>query len=160
MKTLIIYASKYGAAKNSVKLLEEKIRGSVEAVNIEEDKKGNLDFSNYDNIIIGGSIYMGQIQKEIREFAIENIDKIRGKKVGLFISCLREGEEGLGQIDQAFPEDLVKIASVKENFGGEIKLKKMKFLERAIIKKVAKLDKDISTLSMEKISDFADHINN
>lgn len=156
MKALIVYGTKHGSAEKCSKLLKHKLAGEVIAVNIKND---NIpDITSFDNIIIGGSIYMGQIQKEIKSFCSKNFNILKGKRVGLFICGLNDKDIST-QLSNSFPEVLLTNAIAKEYFGGEIIFENMNFLERFIMKKVGKTDKDTSKLIEENINRFAKLIN-
>ena len=60
---------------------------------------------------------------------------------------MREGNEAAEEINTSFPQELLTNAIAKESFGGAFNFKKMNFLERMIVKKVAKIDKDTSNIS-------------
>lgn len=153
MKTLILYATKYGTTENCAKILSENLQGQVDIVDLKKVK--GVDLSLYDRVVIGGSIYMGKMQKEIVNFCADNAVVLKEKKLGLFICCMREGEVAETELNEAFPEELLAHASAKEYFGGEFVFKKMSFMDRMIVKKVSKIDKDVSNLSAEKINRFA-----
>ncbi|MDF2503985.1 flavodoxin domain-containing protein [Clostridium sp.] len=152
MKTLIIYATKHGFAEKCSKLLKDKLSGEVTTVNIKKDTISSL--SSFDKVIIGGSIYMGRIQKEINTFCTENLDILKDKKIGLFI-CGMQKDNIDASLNNSFPPDLLNHASVKESFGGEFILKNMNPLERFIIKMVAKTKSDVSSISEESIDKLA-----
>ncbi len=158
MNTLIVYASKYGCTERCAKSLSELIAGKTALHNLKQEK--NIDPSPYDTIIIGGSIYIGQIHKEVKEFCAKNLDLLKEKKVGLFICCMRDGEEAEGQMNSAFPKQLLDLAAAIGYFGGEFNFKKMKALDKFIAKKVAKVDKDTSNIFEDNIKEFAASINN
>lgn len=156
MKTLIVYGTKYGTTEKCSKLLKDKLQGEVTIVNI---KKENIpDLNSFDNIIIGGSIYMGQIQKEIKNLFAKNIGVLKEKRVGLFICGMNE-ENAEAQFINAFPKEIIESSVAKELFGGEAILKNMNFLERFIMKKVAKIENDVSKLLEGNIDKFANLIN-
>lgn len=170
MKTLIVYASKHGSAKKCSKILSEKIKGEVTLVNIL--KETMPDLITFDNIIVGGSIYVGKVQKEISEFCSKNLNTLLDKKVGLFICCMNK-KEIESQFNNSFPQELLNKAVTKESFGGEFIFKDMNFFERTITKiiskalskedpSIPKLDakKDISLISQDNIDKFAQVINN
>ncbi|SHK33967.1 Flavodoxin domain-containing protein [Anaerobranca californiensis DSM 14826] len=96
MKTLIIYGTKYGSTEKCVKQLERKLIGEVEVHNI---KDGIPTIQKYDKIIIGGSIYIGQIQKEIINFCKEKEDELLTKTLGLFIICMGSEEMAKKQLN-------------------------------------------------------------
>lgn len=153
MKTLITYATKYGCAENCAKALEEKLSGNVNLQNLKQGKA--VDLLAYDQVIIGGSIYMGKIQKEVTEFCLKNLTALKEKQVGLFICCMKEGEEAASELNSAFPQELLDHAAAKEIFGGEFIFKKMKPMDRFIVKKVSKVDRDVSNIDRDSIERFA-----
>jgi menaquinone-dependent protoporphyrinogen oxidase len=152
MKTLIAYTSKYGCTEKCAKILSEKLPGETDLINLEGERP--VDLSAYDRIIIGGSIYMGRVQKPVTDFCNKNLDQLKGKKLGLFICCMSEGKDAEAQLNNAFPKELLDIAIAKDYFGGEFIFKKMNPLHRLIVKKIAKTDKDISKISHERIANF------
>jgi menaquinone-dependent protoporphyrinogen oxidase len=152
MKTLIIYATKHGSAESCSKLLKSKLTGEVEIVNIKKD--AIPDLSAFDKIIIGGSIYVGKIQKEISSFCSKNLNDLIKKKLGLFI-CGMNKDSAETELNTAFPQELLNSAVSKECFGGEFKLSHMNMLERFMVKVISKTDKDVSMLSDENISRLA-----
>jgi len=156
MKTLIIFGTKYGTAEKCSRLLKDKLQGEVTVVNVKKDSIPDL--SSFGNVIIGGSIYAGHIQKEIKNFCLSNLNGLKGKRVGLFI-CGINDKDPIALFNNYFPEELLNNATAKEFFGGEVTLKKMNFLERFIMKKIGKTDKDISKISEDGIKRLADTIN-
>ena len=152
MKTLIVYGTKYGCTEKQAKSLVENLKGEVELYNLKKVKDINL--SRYDKVVIGGSIYMGKIQKEVRGFCLNYLDQLKNKKVGLFICCMGEGEIGKTQLKDCFPEELSNKAIVKENFGGEFIFENMNFIDKLIAKKVSKVDKDTSNILKDNIERF------
>lgn len=61
MKTLILYATKYGSTKKCACLLAEKLPGQTEMKQIHEP----VDPMQFDQIIIGSPVRMGQVDKKI-----------------------------------------------------------------------------------------------
>jgi menaquinone-dependent protoporphyrinogen oxidase len=72
MSTLIIYASKHGSAEKCASELSKKLSGKVDLCNLKNGKMPEL--SQYTKVIIGGSIYVGKVQKEVSEFCLKNLD--------------------------------------------------------------------------------------
>lgn len=156
MKTLIVYGTKHGTAEKCSEILKSKLQGEVVSVNIK--KKNVPDIGSFDKVVIGGSIYAGQIQKEIKQFVVENIEVLKNKKLAFFI-CGMSDKDFETLVKNYFPEELLVKATDVEYFGGEIIFKNMNFFERFIVKKVMKTDKDTSTISEENIDKFAQLIN-
>lgn len=167
MKTLIVYATKHGGTKECVRLLANKLIGSIEQCNLKCESIPDLQ--QYDQLIIGGSIYVGKIQKEVSEFCNNNIESLKDKKNGFFICGMQEGDIAKTQLKDAFPDVLLKNAIVIESFGGKFDFKDMNFFERFIVKMVTKNDKSlpakdtagvISMISENNIQKFATAMNN
>ncbi len=156
MNTVIIYASRYGCAQKCAESLVKRIHGSVDLVNIQT--ASIPDLAQYDQVIIGGSIRFGQIQKQIKEFCRENIDELIKKKIGLFICC-GLFENAQQNIEHSFPQQLLDHAAAVECFGGELDLNKLSFFDRIIANMVMKAvekegDKPPNVL-VEKIDRFS-----
>lgn len=158
MSTLIAYATKYGCTEKCASMLAKKLTGKVDLLNLKEGK--SLDLSHYDKVIIGGSVYIGKIQKEAAEFCTKNLDELKNKKIGLFICGMQEKDAIDTELNASFPEELLSIASAKGYFGGEFIFKKLNFFERLVVKKISKIDKDISNILTENIDNFAKLMNN
>lgn len=61
MKTLILYTSKYGCTKDCANYLKSKLGQQTDIASL--DYFQTTDLQHYDWIILGGSIYIGKIQK-------------------------------------------------------------------------------------------------
>lgn len=111
----------------------------------------------YDNIILGGSIYIGKIQKKLTSFINTNLPLLLEKKIGLFI-CAAEKDEVLKEKEliTAFPPAIFDHAIAKEVFGFELDMDKLNFFEKLIMSKVKGLKTSIYELSEEKIYEFAE----
>ena len=165
MKTLIAYATKYGCAEKCAGTLSEMLTGQVELCNLKTAK--DIDFSKYEKIIIGGSIYAGKVRKEVTEFCSKNLNALKEKKLGLFVCGMLEDQAEV-ELNSSFPPELLARAITKEFFGGEFQFKKMKLSEKLIVKMVSKADKnrpaldtskDVSTISEQTIIKFASSMN-
>jgi menaquinone-dependent protoporphyrinogen oxidase len=170
MGTLLVFGSKYGSTKKCAEFLREKLNGNVEVVDIKMNQ--SLDLNLYDKIVIGTSVYMGKIQKEISEFCKSNIEVIKTKKVAVFLCCMNE-KDFEKQINENFSKEMLDAMIVKGYFGGEFNFTKMNFIEKNIIKMVAKtvsnedekfknlnMKKDMSMLKVDNIEMFTKAINN
>ncbi|MCR4436074.1 MAG: flavodoxin domain-containing protein [Clostridiales bacterium] len=157
MSILIAYATRHGCVKKCAESLAEKLQGKVELLNLGE--KPSVELAPYDTVIIGGSIYAGNIQKEVKDFCAQNLEALKGKKLGLFICCMFEKDVAKKQLENAYPQELLDMAEAKDYFGGELILGNMGFLEKTVVKMVAKAKKDVSNILEENINKFASAIN-
>ncbi len=157
MKTLIAYSTTHGCTGKVALELKEKLGGEATLINLKEDRNPSLAL--YDQVIIGGSIHAGQIQKRVKEFCAKNLEQLKQKELGLFICCMYEGDVAREQLRNAFPEELHQAAKNEAFFGGAFDFKRMKFFEKMIVRKVAKVNESVSNLDYGKIDNFASRMN-
>ncbi len=158
MKTLLLYASKHGATRNAAEKLAGQLEGEVKIINLQDKGSADVSVEDYERVIIGGSIYIGKIQKSISKFCETNLEKLlKVKKLGLFICCGEEAK-ALEQLAAAFPAELLKKAAAKGYFGHELKLEKLNFVSRTMIKKITGVKKNESKIKEENIKKFAEEM--
>ena len=145
--------STHGCTTQVVHELAEQLNGEVTIKNLKEDQ--DPDFQDYDRVIVGGSIHAGQIQRKIRDFCTINTEKLGYKQLGLFICCMYEGDQAFQQLENAFPEKLHQYAKSEAILGGEFNFEKMRFFEKLIVRKVAKVEQTVSRIDHEAIRNFA-----
>lgn len=152
MNTLIVYATKHGCSEACAKMLSKELAGNVELFKLKAEL--TPDLIEYDRVIIGGSIHMGKIQKEVQVFCTRNMEMLLDKKIGLFV-CGMLFEKADEELNNSFPKELLTRAMAKEFFGGEFKFNKMNFVDQLIVKKAAKINNDFSQILEENIKRFA-----
>jgi len=157
MNTLIAYGTKYGCAEKCAIELSKELKDKVELVNLKENIK--IDLSKYDHVIIGGSAYIGKIQKEVTDFINSNLNELMKKQIGLFICGMHEGDMIEKEIADNFPAEILGKAKSVKHFGGEFTLKKMNFMEKAIVKKIVKVTSDKSDINHDNIKKLAMELN-
>lgn len=157
MKMLIIYATKYGCTQKAVTLLKSKLCENVSSINIMKDKVPDL--KEYDTVILGGSIYVGKIQKQMHNYMLKHAEELKTKRLGLFI-CAGEQDPVIieKQLKTSFPKELFSHAIIKETFGGELHIEKISFIEKHMIRIVKGIKQNYSRLSEDKIDKFAKNI--
>lgn len=153
MKSLIIYATKYGCTEKAANMVKEKLAGEVSLINIAKEKAPNLDI--YDNVILGGSIYVGKIQKTLTNYITLNLPYLLHKRVGLFICAGQPEPVCTKELEEAFPVELFNHAAAKGVFGYEYRFDKLKWLDKLMVRKVAGVTESKYELSEQIIEDFA-----
>ena len=150
MKTLIIYATKNGATK----IIAERISHVINDSTLCDVKNSaGLSISDYDCIILGSPLTAGKINKEITSFINNHSDELLSKRTGLFLSGLQEtGHEEC--FKQNFSQELLDNSIDRAFLGGVFNPEKCNFLERKIIKVIAKFDSYTSTIDDDKIATF------
>ena len=155
MKIAIIYASSHGTTRKVAELIAEKI-DEKDVVCLEAKKSINADLTAFDKIIVGGSIHAGQMQKSIVKFCEANSEKLLQSPLALFVCGMEsDPEKKQAEVEKAYPEKLRSHASIVKFTGGEFLFEKMNFMERLIIKKIAKTDKSVSAIDLSAIEAFS-----
>jgi len=150
MKTLILYASKYGAAKEIAQRIAKKIEGAL----VCDIKQKNLPaLSDFDCVIIGSSVYAGSLRSEAKAYAATYAGELSKKNLGLFISGFTEDDSYFAK---NYPASLVQSAKPKGFFGGIYDPKKANWFERFIVKIVAKESEYTDRIDNSKIEAFVE----
>jgi menaquinone-dependent protoporphyrinogen oxidase len=152
MKTLIAYSTTLGCTEQCASKLKEDLGDDVEMVRISRRRRYNLQ--DYTNIIIGGSIHEGMIQRSVYKFCENNLEILLHKQVGLFVCCMDPDANEQELIQRAFPDKLVESALASGFFGGELNIKKMNLLQKIMTRKAARLRKE-PDIDFQKILEFA-----
>jgi len=154
MKTIILYATKNGAAAE----IANRIAGQIEGAVTHDLKQTPIPpLTDFDCVIVGSSIYAGMIRKEAKGFLTANTGLLSEKRLGLYISGMSmENEEGV--LSTCFSEDLVKAAKAANVLGGIFDPAKSGFFARLIMKAVTKQSGYVCNISDEKIMQFADNM--
>jgi len=154
MKTLIVYASKYGCAADCAAYLKSRLPGGA-ALADANGSRGQIELEKFDAVVVGGSVYVGMVSKKLRAFCAGNIAALLGKQVGVFLCCAQPGQAG-GFFSANFPPELLESAKTTGAFGGEARLEKMGFFDRALLRIVTKGDYSGFKVSRESMESFAE----
>ncbi|MEI6602681.1 MAG: flavodoxin domain-containing protein [Clostridia bacterium] len=130
MKNVIIYGSNYGYTEDCAEKLAAQLEGETVLLNAKRQKIESVQ--EYDRVIIGSSVYMGQIHKEVKETCEKILLEVDGKKIGIFLcGGLPQNYELVLKV--SFPEQMVDQAVATDFFGGEFRKDKMKLGHKLII---------------------------
>ena len=154
MKTLIVYAGKYGATAQAAELLKKALKNDAE---VWDAGKGDIDPSGYENVVLGGSIYAGSLRKPMKQFVEKHKTVLEQKPLGLFIVCGSPSEAAKKYFEIGYGAELTAKAIAKGVFGGMFQFEKMNFFERFIIKQMQKGKEDSSQNKIDEaaIESFA-----
>lgn len=156
MSYLIIYMSRHGTTAKVVDMLVEKLgKENTTLVNLEDEKAPPL--TDFQTVIIGGSVHAGKIQKDLREFCTRNFHTLLEKRLGLFM-CFMNYDLQEEEFEESFPRELRAHAVAKGFVGGEFLLEQMNMLERLAVKKVKGIEESVSRLDYKAIDEFIRNI--
>ena len=130
MKTLIIYASKTGTTESCAKKLALQLRNAE----LFDLQSGDPDISEYDIIVIGGSIRAGMLHKAAKKYIKKNLELLKSKKLAFYV-CSADTERSGEYFKANIPAELLTKAICSDSFGGEMDISKQKGLSKLIVKK-------------------------
>lgn len=155
--TAIVYMSKHGTTRKVALLMKELLKEEkVTLINLEEEEP--VDLSGCDRFIIGGSVHMGKIQKEIQAFCLKNMPILKAKPLGLFLCCMYEGVEAEEQFNFAFPDELRAAAKSKALMGYELYFDRMNFIDKAMTQKMTGFQEFTSHIQHGEITRFVNEV--
>lgn len=157
--TIIVYASRHGTTAEYAKSLLKLLDGNVDLCSLDERANSMPDMSDYDTIVVGGSIHYGKNSKLVTSFVKNNLELLRKKRLGLFVTSFFDGDKALEQLSNAYPKELLDKAIVADFFDGELLFPKMNFFEKIVAKVVLKAEEIQPLISKTKIINFADKLN-
>jgi len=153
MSILIAYASKNSTTETCAKILNEKLPESV-VVNLSRQKP---DLSLYDTIVIGSCIRFNYIHTDVKDFIGDNIEELLKKRIAIYLCCAFP-EKANQYVLHNFPKKLLNHSSSIECFGGKLKVKPHRLMDKLVMKTVTKnykLDNrkftEIDTESIDKM---------
>jgi menaquinone-dependent protoporphyrinogen oxidase len=152
MKIAIVYSTKHGTTEKVASMLKDFNPEHTDIFNLNKVK--DVDLSQYDKVILGGSIHAGNIQKKVKAFYEKHMSELGQKPLGLFLSCLEE-EKALDQFNTAFPEELRLHSTSNKITGGEVIFEKMNFIEKFMMKKIGGIRESVSKIKHDQIVELA-----
>lgn len=155
-KIAIVYSSKHGTTEKVARQIAQLLDGNAALINLKETK--SPDLASYSCIVIGGSIYAGNMQPKVKEFCTRYIDALLQKKVALYMCAMNE-KEFEQELANAYPEQLRDHAVCVKVVGGEFQFDKMNFIERFLVRKISGISSSVSKLDYKKIEDLVAGIN-
>lgn len=158
MKTLVLYASSYGYAKEMADRIVNGLEGEVECINLNEKRK--IDLKDVDTVVLGSSIYVGQIHKSMKDFIKTHHEVLLSKHVVIYLCCAFE-HEFENHLKNNFPIDLLEHATMVKNLGGQIDKSKLNFGHKMMVSMIEKTEAGKKPILRhdERVSDILQLLN-
>ncbi|OJV66581.1 MAG: hypothetical protein BGO41_03930 [Clostridiales bacterium 38-18] len=157
MRVLIAYASKTGNTEECA----NKIKGfmkteTVDLINLK--KQSRVDLNQYDKVVIGTPLYMGQPARQFKSFLDKNASELMSKEMYLYVCGLARGQEGIDLLQKQVSPKLFDHASFVGQLGGDVHLQKLNPIYKWMMKKILAESKPNLGLMLEEIEKFASEI--
>jgi menaquinone-dependent protoporphyrinogen oxidase len=154
MRTMIAYASKTGTAERCAAALAERIPGAM----LFDLDKIKPDPSDYDQVIVGGSVRVGALNAAARGYLDGAKLALLKKPLGIFLCA--GNDEGVDKVvENNIDAELRAHADSIASFGGDMRPEKFRGIEKFVVKmvlKAAKRDRaPMPQLHPERIDEFA-----
>lgn len=125
----LVYATKYGATRDTATWIKDGARGKIDLLNIESISYSEIS-SRYDLFIMGSGVWIGGVHEKLVDFLTSQANMLDGKVIASFIVCGTDGSTAGGEerIDGYFEqlhEPLKKMPLLSEYFGGRIIVEKL-----------------------------------
>lgn len=125
MSTLIVYGSRTGYAEECAERIREKLGDEEFVIFTHIDSQELPVVSDYDRIIIGGSVRFGRIQRKLKRFMDQYRSLLLQREIGIFLCCLSQGKDAEKLMHRHFPEELISHAKALCFPGGLASLDKV-----------------------------------
>ena len=164
-RTLVIYSSIDGQTLKIVKRITALMEGESTLVNVDEQQE--IDFSQYDKVLIGASIRYGKLRRNVLEFIDKHKIQLELLPNAFFLVCLTARKP-----EKADPANNVYMAKferlsqwqpcLKGVFAGALLYSRYNWWQTLIIQLIMKItggstdkDKDIKLTDWSKVERFS-----
>ena len=156
MKTAIVYASKHGTTEEVARKIQKGLgEDQAQLYNLKKNK--HFDLSSFEQVVVGGSIHAGSIQKNVSKFLDQHRPELLKRRLGLFLCCMYE-QKAEDEFNAVFPEVLRNHAISGKIVGGAFRFDKMNFIEKALVKKIAGVNDSVSKIDEGKIYELIEEL--
>ncbi|MCK4974236.1 MAG: hypothetical protein KAR81_03205, partial [Sulfurimonas sp.] len=136
-KVALIYATRYGATKDTAQWIEQGLDREVELLNI-EDISFTETAKKYDLFIIGSGVWIDGVHKDMLKFLQTQKAELKDKIVASFILCGTtnkdvQGEARIEQYFTKFHSSLDKKPPLNEKFGGRMIIDKLNDKDKKLL---------------------------
>ena len=154
MRTLILYGSKTGTTELCANKIKEMLPDhDVDVSDVKKSK--NINISQYEAVVIGTPLYMGQITGPVKKYLDNHKSELMNKKLHFFICGLAVGQEGVDLFQKQIEAPLFAHANQIKQLGGDIHIDRLNPLYKWMMKKILAKDKPQLGLLDDEIKAFA-----
>ena len=136
-KVALLYATRYGATKETAQWIAQGLEREVDILNI-EDISFDETAKKYDLFIVGSGVWIDGVHKDMLKFLSTQKTELKGKIVASFILCGTtakdtEGEERIETYFHKFHSSLDEKPPLSDYFGGRMIIDKLNEKDRRLL---------------------------
>lgn len=121
-------------------------------------EKESVEFTDYDQVIIGGSIYYGSIHSLISDFIEKTTDQLLKKKVALFLVCMLSEETAAEQFNNNYSEELLAHSVADGFFGGTLQKEQLNPVEKLVTTFTFRNNDTFDKIYYDEVDKFLDQL--
>ena len=152
MKTIILYSSKTGVTEDCAKSL-------ANLLNVQDcfdlSNKALPSIQDYDQIIMGTSIYAGMVRRPFKKFIAINHSLLMTKKISLFTCGANDKINPIHDLVSSIPSDVLNHFEHIGYFGWEAREEKLGFFGKFVLKKIQEKENIVPSIHHEALNQFA-----
>lgn len=171
-KALFLYSSREGQTKKIFQYIDQEL-ADLECELVDLHSIGQVNFADYERVLIGASIRYGHLNKKLYQFIEANIEQINAHKVAFFCVNLTARKEDQGK-DTPEGSAYIKTFLSKSPwqpsligvFAGALYYPRYNFFDKMMIKLIMTMtggetdtSKEVEYTNWEKVALFADKFN-
>lgn len=156
MKTAVIYTTTYGSTGKIADYIADKLpEDKVDVFQLQANSASEINLDRYDCVILGGSVYLGDIQKAMIDFCFTHLNILLKKQIGLFLcgiepTLIRQSQE----LEMAFPRRLYEHAQATAFVGGEVTLEELNDTQKFIATELLGIKESTSFIQYDLVDIF------
>ena len=154
MKSLILYTSKHGSTKKIVDYMTSKL--DADSFNLLDCAAP--DIAEYEQIILGGSIYYGSVHSQMSNFVESHLGSLLNKRIALFLVCMLSEESAAEQFNSNFNEELLNHSLADGFFGGVITKDSLNPVEKLVTSFTFKRADTFDQIYFDEVDKFLDQL--
>lgn len=165
-KTLLLYASQDGQTLKIMQFIEHCLR-DTKACELKDLYKDDIDLKAYDQVVIGGAVRYGHLNKKLYQFIERNANTLTNMPNAFFCVNLTARKEG-----KDTPETSVYMKTFLKRsvwqpqrlavFAGALKYPQYKLFDRLMIQLIMKItggetdpSKEVEYTNWDKVAEFS-----
>ena len=128
---IIVYSTRTGSTRACVDMLASKLQGNLD-IEIYDVEQGAPSPEGYDFAVIGGSIRMCKLNKKLKAYMSEHATALNSIHTAVFLCC-GFTESFDDYVNLQVPKHVIPSLGI-HCFGGELKPKKLKGMDKLVVK--------------------------